>query len=658
VLFLHGPGGVGKTALVLRMAELAEEAGVPVARVDLRAIERSPAGLLAALAAALGEPDGAAARERLAGAGRTVLILDTYELAAPLDAWLREELLPSLGARALVVLAGRDRPAPGWRVDGGWSDLVRVVALRNLAPDDARRLLSLRRVPGALHDRLVEITHGHPLALALLGDVLAQRGVAWRHPELTDAPAIVALLLERFVAGVPSARHREALEVCAHARVTTEDLLRDALGGDDAGALFAWLRTLSFIEESPEGVFPHDLARDVLDADLRWRDRASYRDLHLRVRRHIVAALRTLGGPERHRAELDLLYLHRANPTVRAFWDWGTLGEARTDELRPGDAEAIVAMVERHEGPDSAAIARRWLSRQPAAFVPFRSGRDPTPIGFVALIALHEAAPDDLAADPGALAMWDHALRHGAPRPGEEVVAGRFLIDAEAYQAPSRTLNAVTAHSTATWLRRVRPAWEFIGCWADPDAIAPLMRHIDFARVPTADYEVGGRRYGVFAHDWRRTGVDAWLDALADREIATGQDAGPAPQPPAPTMALSQAEFTAAVRRALRDLHRPDALAANPLVRSAVVRERDPDAPPAEVLEALLREAVAALGADPRDERLQRVLDRTYVRPAPTQERAAELLGLPPSTYRRHLSRAVGRVADWLWQRELYGLRS
>jgi hypothetical protein len=43
------------------------------------------------------------------------------------------------------------------------------------------------------------------------------------------------------------------------------------------------------------------------------------------------------------------------------------------------------------------------------------------------------------------------------------------------------------------------------------------------------------------------------------------------------------------------------------------------------------------------------------VRPAATQEAAAELLGLPFSTYRGHLTRGVERVCDRLWQRELYG---
>ncbi|HWQ11189.1 MAG TPA: hypothetical protein VNL77_00230, partial [Roseiflexaceae bacterium] len=68
-----------------------------------------------------------------------------------------------------------------------------------------------------------------------------------------------------------------------------------------------------------------------------------------------------------------------------------------------------------------------------------------------------------------------------------------------------------------------------------------------------------------------------------------------------------------------------------------------------------LREAAAALRANPRDAKLYRALHRTYFEPALSQEAAAELLSLPFSTYRRHLASGVRRLTDWLWQRELGG---
>jgi hypothetical protein len=52
---------------------------------------------------------------------------------------------------------------------------------------------------------------------------------------------------------------------------------------------------------------------------------------------------------------------------------------------------------------------------------------------------------------------------------------------------------------------------------------------------------------------------------------------------------------------------------------------------------------------------LYHALHHTYFEPAPTQETAAELLDLPFSTYRYHLTNGIRRITEWLWQRELYG---
>jgi hypothetical protein len=51
------------------------------------------------------------------------------------------------------------------------------------------------------------------------------------------------------------------------------------------------------------------------------------------------------------------------------------------------------------------------------------------------------------------------------------------------------------------------------------------------------------------------------------------------------------------------------------------------------------------------------VLDRTYLRAAPSQEAAAEVLDLPFSTYRRRLGRATERLTDLLWAVEIGQVR-
>jgi hypothetical protein len=643
---------VGKTMLLDVLAEEARAAGRDPVKLDLRGLEPSPPAFLRGLGEVLRVREDPA--RGLGELRSAVVLLDTFEVAVALEDWLREEFLPGLPAGVLVVIAGRRPPDDGWRRDPGWGDLLRVVSLRNLGPDDARRYLQLSGVAEGLHGRVLELTHGHPLALAMMVELLARRGGAEASAlELEAVPDVVARLLSALVDAVPSGRHRAALELAAHARFTTEDLVGAALGGDDAGELFEWLRGLSFVEAGPYGLFPHDLARDVLDADLRWRDPAGYEDLHRRIRCHVVERIKSSRGKSHERSVADLIFLHRRNPVTSAFWDWQSLGHAYADVLRPGDGEAILAITERHEGPESAAIAAYWLERQPEGFVPIR-GRGSEPIGFLSQIALHAASGEDLARDPGARAAWEQAQRDAPPRPGDEVLMARFFMDRDAYQAPSPAFNVVTTRSVQEWVGRPALAWYFIP-YADAEAGAPLMGYIDFQRTPRADFEVEGRRYGVFARDWRRGGGEAWLDLMGEREL--GGEAPPAAQPsePAAMLALSQPEFAAAVRRALRDLNRPAALAGNPLLRARMVADRKRGASGPEALAALLRDAVAALAKDPRAEKLVRALDRTYLRPATTHEAAAELLGLPFSTYRGHLSRGVERVVEWCWERELYG---
>jgi hypothetical protein len=655
VLWIRGPGGVGKTALLGALAEAAADAGVGVVSLDLRSIEPTPPAFMAELGRALGLPADASPLQALGGREPVVLLLDTFETAVGLEDWLREQFVPALPACALVVVAGRNGPGTAWRRDPGWGELLRVPSLRNLGPDDARLFLRGAGVVEEQQGWMLEFSHGHPLALSLLVDVLSQRpaktGVG--PLELGATPDVVAQLVESFLAGVPSPRHRLALDCVAHARLTTAALLGTVFGDREGEELFAWLRGLSFMEYGPYGLFPHDLAREVIHADLRWRDPATYREVHSRVREHVVKRVWASGGRERGRALADLIFLHRANPAASAVWDWKSLGEVYADGLRGGDVEAIVGLVERYEGAESGAIANYWLERQPAGFYVFR-GRGPELLGFAADIALHEAGEDDLARDPAARAVWAHAQRRAPPRPGDEVLLARFLIDREAYQAPSRSFNVVTMRSMQEWLGRPRLSWYYIVA-ADPEAMAPLMAYIHFDRAREAEFEVGGRIYGVFARDWRRVGGVEWLERMAERELGDDAPAPDSEREAGPELALSQPEFADAARRALRDLHRPGALATNPLVRTRVVRERGAELPAPSALGELLHEAVNALRADPRGAKLVRALECTYLRPAPTQEVAAELLGLPFSTYRGHLTRGLERVVDWLWQRELYG---
>ena len=234
LFFVHGPGGVGKSVLLRQFARLTRAAGATPIALDVRDLEPSPTGFLNGLRAALSIDATASPFEALARQQQPVLLIDTYELLAPLDTWLRELFLPQLPDRTLVVLAGRNPPSTAWRADAAWSELMHVLPLRNLTPSDSRIYLHARGLPADQHASVLEFTHGHPLALSLLTNLLISSESRAFRPE--HAPDTVRALLERFIDRVPSQAHWRALAVCAHARVTTEPLLAAVLGSGGRAA--------------------------------------------------------------------------------------------------------------------------------------------------------------------------------------------------------------------------------------------------------------------------------------------------------------------------------------------------------------------------------------------------------------------------------------
>jgi hypothetical protein len=425
------------------------------------------------------------------------------------------------------------------------------------------------------------------------------------------------------------------------------------LGGGDAHELFGWLRALSFVESGPDGVFPHDLARDALEADLRWRDPESYRRVFRGIRSHVSGRLRASRGREQQQAIADAKYLFRRLPGVASPVDWDTWGSLYPEPASPGDRQSILHMVRAWEGDEAAAIAARWWQRQPEGFFVVRDAGGVVG-GFLALLDLTRAAADDITADPGARAAWEFVVRHAAPRRGETVTQSRFIVDRDVYQGPSPTLNATPILTFQRYLGMPALAWDLLTL-AEPERWEEYFAAADMPRAAGADFVIGGRRCGLFAHDFRRVPVHDLLELVTERALARDMTGTP-PEVTPPLLALSQTEFDDAVRQALRDLRRPDLLARNPLLRTRLVHDRrGGDASRTAVLEALICAAVDALRDHPRDDKLWRAVERTYVKPAITQERAAAALGLPFSTYRRHLTQGVDRVVSWLWDRELYG---
>jgi hypothetical protein len=171
---------------------------------------------------------------------------------------------------------------------------------------------------------------------------------------------------------------------------------------------------------------------------------------------------------------------------------------------------------------------------------------------------------------------------------------------------------------------------------------------IQHARVPEAR-RIGSTDFVLFARDWRRIPLDSWLDLLTSQALSGRQVVPDTDEED--IVVLSRPEFDQAVRAALRTLH-SEALADSPLVRSHLVAPGE-RADRVRELREVLTGTIRILAEDRKAAKLHRVLEATFVRPAATQELAAQSLDLPFTTYRRHLTRGTEWVCDLLWRKEL-----
>jgi hypothetical protein len=642
VLYIHGQGGVGKTTLLHQLLHVCREAGVTAARIDAGQLAATPEAILSAVAEVVDVPIGQTAD--LSSLGRWVLMIDTFEVLAPIESWFRESFLAALPSQVTVVVAGREAPSSAWRSDAGWESLLERLPLGELSAEESREYLGKRGVPKTEHEAVLAFTQGHALALSLVADSFSQ---APRTRFLVErSPDVVRALVEQLVRGLSEPRQRAALEACAVARTTTEGLLAALLDQSDVHAVFDWLRALSFMQSDVVGLYPHDLARKALLADLAFRDPDRLRLLKERALTHQLKRSGTSASNWRL-AAMDSLYsmFQLLEPSTRSVLKDRRVRGYLPEEATARDLPDLEALIARHEGRESAAIARHWFARQPQAVTVIRDGSD-TPAGVIVILELEALTDEDRRRDPVVAGMSGHlaALARESPGRGASLVRWWMGRDEHHTMTPIQALcsSLVFQHR----MSHPQLAYSYL-LTSNAETYVALGHLGGYVRVPALDVTIGGRDYGMFAHDMRRTPVLEFVERFVQ-----GHTTRAAPSPPA----LAEEPFADAARLALKQLADPARLADNPLIGARLVLARSPAESTAsargEILRTILLETVASLGSSARSRRLRAALEATFVDPVGTQEDAAEALDLPFSTYRRHLTEGVAAVVAQLWRAE------
>ena len=608
VVLVHGPGGIGKSTLMRAVARRAEGKGWTPVFVEGRDMPPVADALAKALAPAL-------------EAARPLVIFDTWERMTALGGYLRRELLPSLPAQAVVVIAGRRPPEPAW-FEGGWETLSAEIELTALSEDESLELLSAYGAGDETRtDAIIAWTGGSPLALTLAA--AAMRDPDWTPQLGIERPETVKALIRQLAEAEMTGGNVGALGVAAISRVTTVDLLREVLPRTDSQEAYRWLSERTFAEPLGEGVTLHELVRKALRADLRLRHPEWERELRRRIADYFWS--RASAGDLL--LSIDLAHLCE-QPAIRWGYSWEGSIHHRIDDVRPGDLDTVRGMLEGRLDPDWFEFTKRFFDESQDRVAIARDRNDEM-AGFQVSVTPTNAPP--FAAKDPLLGPW---LQHARKMtPDGNAVLWHDSIDFTG--KPELRVQAMLGMAGVLRSGLDNPRYAYMPISSRMKAARGFAEALGARHMPELDVAIEGQVLECWLLDYGPRGLLGMQRDLVYDEIGL--------KPPAYHQITGDEEYAAAVRDALRDFRVPHSLAASPLAQGANQEDR------AESVRALIRRAAEeSFGDTPNERLLHDILIRGYVDPAPSHEQAADELNVSRSTYFRRLKAAAERVAEHL----------
>jgi hypothetical protein len=607
-LFLvHGPGGIGKSAMLREVARRAEAAGFQVHWVEGRDVPPAPDALDGLVADA--------SRDR-----KPLVIFDTFERIASLSGYLRRALLPSLPDSARVIIAGRSRPDEAW-LRGGWETISAELELAALPEPDALELLRTRGMEGGPANAVIKWAEGSPLALSLAATA-AEADPAWSPGRGLERPELFEELVRRLTDEDVAGPHLPTTGAAAIARVTTPELLRDAVPDRDPAAEFAWLAARNTTEPLGEGIAYHDLVARTLRAVLRRRNPELERDLRRRIADHLYERARQTGHLM---LSIDLSHLVE-DPVVRAGFSWGGSARYHLEGVRAEDADEIERMLRGTRREALLDGTRRFLADAPQHVAVVRDSDDRVTGYTIAMTP--RSAPDFAAEDP----VLGPRLAHARERAIQtESVLWREAIDFT--RDPTSGIMGMLGMAGVLRAAHHNPRFAYVPIDPQMPGAVDFVAALGAEHLGDLDVVRGELELRCYLIDYGPGGLLAAQRDLVYRELGL--------EPPA---AEASSEPThEAVREALRKLDLPHELARSPLARGEDLEAR------AASVRALIEDAAEnAFGRAEGERQLHAVLVRGYLDPAPSHELAADELSLSRAAYFRRLRTATERLADYI----------
>jgi hypothetical protein len=591
VVNLVGPLGSGKTTLLEELGEAVEgEDLLVVAGAECHAVVLAD-GVSSAIVVD-GVDSVQAAGALLAAVGRAGLV--------PVVAVSRLPLLSRAGwagyERGLVTLS-----LPRW-------------------PDDAIERLAARypTTDAATLELVVALSGGIPLIADYLCQTVAG-GTSAASPEAVAGPAVDEIL-RRLERERLASQDASALMTLAAVGEADEELLAGLTGFRPEHSPFLTLSRLSVTTRSAHGLTVKEPYRLMLDLVHRWRRPLAHRAMLTKAaasRRRLLAAT-SADDPRAAGIATQLMFL-TGNRTVRDSLFPSSAQTLTIRAAQPGDEEDISRLLHRWARRGGLSTVKcelmldAWLGGTPNGFhLAFRG--DGSPVAMMNMLPVsdqtHEATQ---------LLLQQHAeTLRASTRPGQSagLLIGLAISDDGQQAAHAALLRHFLVHGIQHGRVLVSTPWP---------AYQQLARSLGFVHHGTTrdDLYRCGRQNEIYRQDFTPELLPGWLDRL----FPAGHGAASDPQ---------EQRIAAQVRQALRDIHRPARLAANPLLAWLELAT-------AEELRATLLLAIEGLCSSDASSEADAgyVLAGYYLSRRGGHEHVANKLHLSRSTYFRRLTRGI-----------------
>jgi hypothetical protein len=634
VVSLTGPPGIGKTAFVYALGRACRDRDAAnVAIVDSRDFPHTLNGLSSAvLTVTAGAGQGGVSGQR---DKPLLLVFDTFEEMRDLEEQFWESFLPALGGPVLVVLSGRAPTRVGAR-SSGWRLVVDEITLTALPDDQARQLLAHLGVTRKdAVTAIVDLAGGSPLLLCVAAEVL-RSGSVTELPDPGGVPGEMARsLIARMSRELRRSDVRELLQAASLVRTFDEELLT-AMARSVTTETFDALCDMSVVRVTAAGARVHDVVRQTVSAELRWRSPELYSRLRRRAAEYLLA--RPAGHSEHVVPEL----LHLVGETVgsrRFFADASDRGVS----LRPAH-EGDLAELERvsRTGTHNFGWPASQLLRELRAdfavaldWLVVATSQDQV-VAYSYSLPLHEQTWAAVASARGRFfsalpAAESRAIRQAPPdRPAAFLIAGTVALESHrSAEAALRLATFTNRHVRAPSVSRSYVLMPHDSPFEATAISLGMSRRLTGIEMPP-----GGPTADEWILDYGAHGFPSWVQ----RSLSLPAHESPLDLVPGDVL-------VAQVKLALEDLYRPASLAQSPLVRLRCI---DPDAGLAAGLRALLLRLLDELrqAGQARDREAAALLRSYYVKRAGSHEIVAERLGLPRTTFYRRLRHGLELLAD------------